>query len=123
MTCFIVSNRHISELVREILWPETSKRALTKAGRMLLKENWRAYRCRYGDDVDGLEGKKPWMSYAYEEPSGMESRKQLARWAACLSHQLAEPPDWKETEAYKFIKLLADEDDSSNAGLSWTPPQ
>lgn len=123
MSCFIVSDRHVSELVREILGSEASKKIRTKTGRMLLQENWRAYRCRYGEDVDGLEGKKPWTSYVYEEPPGIESRKQLARWAACLAYQLAEPADWEETEAYRFIKPLADENSSSNAGLSWTPPQ
>lgn len=120
MSCFVIDDQQVSAIVRQIAGPDATNRKLTAMGRELLEENWRAYRDRYGENVDGLAGTEPWRDYHYAPPNSRVSVEQAARWASCLAYQLAQPSDWQTTKAYKTIEPLLDLDDPDMNGLSWT---
>lgn len=119
MSCFIVHGGQISAIVQELADTNATPKLLTAMGRTLLEENWRAYRHRYGQDVDGLEGKKPWQRYRYAAPERYHGADQLARWASCLAYQLAEGDDYESTTAYKMIRPLVEQDQEGRDYLSW----
>lgn len=119
MSCFIVPERQVSAIVEELADTNANPKLLTAMGRTLLEANWRAYRHRYGADVDGLEGKQPWRRYRYTAPERYHGADQLARWASCLAYQLAEGDDHESTTAYKMIRPLVDQDQEGRDYLSW----
>lgn len=99
MSAFIVSTRHIAYLAEAIAKWTDEKRSFEAIGQTLLNENYRAVNYRYHETDTAPE----YRHY----PSGIPLTPiQVIKAVSCLQDQLAEPPDYQQTDAYRLLDNL-----------------
>lgn len=92
MSAFVVSDKHISALVAHLLPVERQE-----MGQKLVNENYRSVNYRYHSND------KPHV-FQFEDVKC--TAVELIKLCRCYNYQCCETPDWKETDAYRFVEKV-----------------
>lgn len=101
MSAFIVSKAHIDVLVNAAaqLGVITTRGEALSTGMMLLRENYRAVNHRYGESAAPPRYRATTTEAEFDPAA-------ICKVIACYVYQIAEPPDWRETQAYAWCEKL-----------------
>jgi hypothetical protein len=117
MSAFLCSADHLSSLVNALRYEDTycrlddvvSPGKGTPAERgfsMLLEENIKSLRARYGDDDDWTEDAR---CMHYNPKARANSILEVIKLAHSYEYQSCEHAEWKESQACRFIRRLISE--------------
>lgn len=112
MSAFLCSNKHLSTIVRAAIpgsgvatFPYGDKRLTRKElGQLLLDENIRSLKARYGDRHGVIESETRFRMELVEYPDPVAAIKLINSY----QYQACESDDWEQTEAYKVSEAIKD---------------